>query len=182
MISYRRLFALVVALCVISAVAAWAAPKKGDIITVASGSKDFSIFVKAVKAAGLAERLKGAGPYTVFAPTDAAFKKLPAGTLDMLLRPENKDQLKALILSHVVNGRCSSAQITKTKVSVTVKSLQGSSVKVMPMGRMVMVEKATVVKADVQAGNGLIQGVDQVIMPAAKVTKPAEQPKPIGGG
>ena len=182
MISYRGLLALFVALCVMCAVAAWAAPGKGDILTVASGAKNFSTFVKAVKAAGIADTLKGAGPFTVFAPTDAAFKKLPAGTLDTLLKPENRQQLKAILLAHVVKGRCSSAQIVKKKSSVTLTSLQGPSIRVMPMGKKVMVEKATVVKPDLQASNGLIQGIDQVIMPGADTTKPAEQPKPKRGG
>lgn len=180
MISYRRLLALVMALCVISAVAAWAAPRKGDVMTVISGSKDFTIFAKAAQAAGLAQTLKGAGPFTVFAPTDAAFKKLPKGTLDSLMKPENKGQLKALVLSHVVNGRRACAQVTKTKVSITLKTLQGSSVKVMPMGKSVMVEKANIVKADLQASNGLVQGIDLVILPPAKTAAPAEKPKSGG--
>jgi len=180
MMSYRRLLALVMALCVISAVAAWAAPKKGDIMTVISGSKDFTIFAKATQAAGLAQTLKGAGPFTVFAPTNAAFKKLPKGTLDSLMKPENKGQLKALVLSHVVNGRCACAQITKTKTTVVLKTLQGSTIKVMPMGKSVMVEKAIVVKADLQASNGLVQGIDQVILPPAKTAPPPEKPKTGG--
>lgn len=180
MMSYRRLLALVMALCVISAVAAWAAPKKGDIMTVISGSKDFTVFAKAARAAGLVQTLKGAGPFTVFAPTNAAFKKLPKGTLDSLMKPENKGQLKALVLSHVVNGRCTCAQITKTKVSITLKTLQGSTIKVMPMGKNVIVENANVVKADLQASNGLVQGIDQVILPPAKTAAPAEKPKTGG--
>ncbi len=136
-----------------------------DIVGVASGNKDFSTLVTAIKAAGLVNDLKQPGPFTVFAPTNQAFNKLPRGTLASLLKPENKAKLRAILMYHVVSGRVTSADIRKMKTPMSVKSLQGGSIRVTRSGSNVMVGNARVVKPDVQASNGIIHVIDTVIMP-----------------
>jgi uncharacterized surface protein with fasciclin (FAS1) repeats len=139
-----------------------AAHASGDIVAVASGAGQFNTLVAAVQAAGLVEALQGPGPFTVFAPTDAAFAALPAGTVENLLRPENREQLRAILLYHVVPGRMTSAQLAGQTVTPT--TLQGSTVDV--DGRQgVKVDGATVVTADIAASNGVIHVIDRVIMP-----------------
>jgi uncharacterized surface protein with fasciclin (FAS1) repeats len=136
----------------------------GDIVDVASGA-GFTTLVAAVKAAGLVDALKGEGPLTVFAPTDAAFAALPAGTLDSLLKPENKDQLTAILLYHVVPGKVMSADL---KGTVNAATLQGDTVEIVVSSSGVTVNGANVVKADVAASNGVIHVIDAVILPPAK--------------
>jgi uncharacterized surface protein with fasciclin (FAS1) repeats len=133
-----------------------------DIVDNAVNSKDHTTLVAAVKAAGLVPTLKGAGPFTVFAPTNAAFAALPAGTVDNLLKPENKDQLVALLTYHVVQGRVPAARVATMDSATTVN---GASVGIRAKGGKVMVDKANVVTADVMASNGVIHVVDQVLMP-----------------
>ncbi|MBL8996117.1 MAG: fasciclin domain-containing protein [Gemmatimonadetes bacterium] len=134
----------------------------GDIVDVAIGAGSFKTLVAAVKAAGLVETLKSEGPFTVFAPTDEAFAKLPAGTLEMLLKPENKDKLAAILTYHVVPGKV----LAKDVVGLTsAKTAQGSSVTVKVSNGTVMIDNAKVVKTDIAASNGVIHVIDTVIMP-----------------
>ncbi|MFO0782592.1 MAG: fasciclin domain-containing protein [Phycisphaerales bacterium] len=135
---------------------------KADIVDVAVAAPNFKTLVAALKAAGLVEALKAEGPFTVFAPTDEAFAKLPKGTLDMLLMPENKDKLVAILKYHVVPGRVLSTDAAK---GASVKSLQGTNVTTKSADGKVWVENATVVKADIVTSNGVIHVIDTVIMP-----------------
>ncbi len=139
------------------------APTK-DIVETAVGAGSFNTLATALKAAGLVETLKGKGPFTVFAPTDDAFKKLPAGTLEDLLKPENKAKLVAILTYHVVSGKVLAADVKPGKV----KTVQGSEATIMTMGKGVMIDKANVVKTDVLASNGVIHVIDAVILPPAK--------------
>ena len=137
----------------------------GDIVDVAAGAGSFNTLVAAVQAAGLVDALKGDGPLTVFAPTDEAFAALPAGTLDSLLKPENKDQLTAILLYHVVPGKVMSSDL---KGTVNAETLQGSTVEVVASMGKVTVNGANVVSADVAASNGVIHVIDAVILPPAE--------------
>ena len=133
-----------------------------DIVDTAVAAGSFKTLAAALKAAGLVETLKGEGPFTVFAPTDEAFAKLPAGTVENLLKPENRDKLRAVLTYHVVAGKVTAAQVTKLK---TAKTVQGSEVKITTSGGKVMVDNANVVKTDIAASNGVIHVIDTVIMP-----------------
>lgn len=157
-------FALLVAVAFIPAVRA----EDKDIVDTAVGAGSFNTLVAAVKAAGLVETLKGPGLFTVFAPTDEAFAKLPKGTLDDLLKPENKAKLTAILTYHVVPGKVMAADVVKLKKA---KTVQGSNVKITVKGDKVKVDKANVVKTDVAASNGVIHVIDAVIMPPAKGKK-----------
>jgi uncharacterized surface protein with fasciclin (FAS1) repeats len=132
-----------------------------DIVDTAVAGK-FTTLVAAVKAAGLVETLKGAGPFTVFAPTDEAFAKLPAGTLDSLLKPENKAKLQAILTYHVVPGQVMAKQAKKLS---TAKTVEGRNIAIKTVKGSVMVNNATVTKADVKASNGVIHVIDTVILP-----------------
>jgi uncharacterized surface protein with fasciclin (FAS1) repeats len=145
-----------------------------DIIDNAVNSKDHTTLVAAVKAAGLVETLKGPGPFTVFAPTNAAFAALPAGTVDTLLKPENKGMLSGILTYHVVAGKMDAAAITKAitegKGTATLKTVAGGTLTAKTAGGKVMVmdEKggsATVTIADVVQSNGVIHVVDKVLLP-----------------
>lgn len=145
-----------------------------DIIDNAVNSKDHTTLVAAVKAAGLVETLKGPGPFTVFAPTNAAFAALPAGTVDTLLKPENKGMLTSILTYHVVAGKMDAAAITKAiadgKGTATLKTVAGGTLTAKAAGGKVMVtdEKggsATVTIADVVQSNGVIHVVDKVLLP-----------------
>ena len=133
-----------------------------DIVDTAVGAGSFNTLVAAVQAAGLVETLKGEGPFTVFAPTDEAFAKLPAGTVENLLKPENKDQLVAVLTYHVVPGKVMSADIAGKKAEVP--SVQGSAISVDATDG-VKVDEANVVTPDVEASNGVIHVIDAVILP-----------------
>lgn len=134
----------------------------GTTITeVAAANDSFKILTAALQAAGLTDTLSGEGPFTVFAPTDAAFAKLPAGTLEALLKPENKETLVKILTYHVVPGEVTSNQLKSGEVA----TVEGSPVTVNIEGNGVMVNKATVVQPDVQASNGVIHVVDTVILP-----------------
>jgi uncharacterized surface protein with fasciclin (FAS1) repeats len=134
-----------------------------DIVDTAVSAGQFNTLVAAVKAAGLVDTLKGAGPFTVFAPTDDAFKKLPAGTVESLLKPENKAALVKVLTYHVVPGKVMSAGLAGKKTDA--KTVEGSMVDIDATGGSVMVQYAKVVKADIAADNGVIHVVDTVIMP-----------------
>jgi uncharacterized surface protein with fasciclin (FAS1) repeats len=133
-----------------------------DIVDTAVAAGSFTTLATALKAAGLVDTLKGEGPFTVFAPTDEAFAKLPAGTVDTLLKPENKAKLVSILTYHVVPGRIMAADVTKMKAA---KTLQGGSLKIAAANGTVMVDKATVAKADIAASNGVIHVIDTVLMP-----------------
>ena len=134
-----------------------------DIVDVAVGAGQFKTLVTAVQAAGLVDTLKGKGPYTVFAPTDAAFAKLPAGTVESLLKPENKARLVAVLTYHVVPGKVMSSDIAGK--STAVATVQGQSVKVDASMGGVKVDSAKVTSADIEASNGVIHVIDKVILP-----------------
>lgn len=131
-----------------------------DIVDVAASNKDFSTLVAAVKAAGLVDTLKGDGPFTVFAPTNAAFAKLPKGTVESLLKPENKAKLVKILTYHVVSGKVMAKDVKAGKV----KTVEGSEIEVTTEGG-VMVDKAKVTATDIAAKNGVIHVIDTVIMP-----------------
>ena len=131
-----------------------------DIVDTAMGAGDFNTLTKALKAADLVETLKGDGPFTVFAPTDEAFSKLPAGALDELLK--DKKKLAAILTYHVVPGSVTSEQVVKLQDA---KTVNGQSIKISAMHGNVMVDNAKVVKADIKASNGVIHVIDSVMMP-----------------
>jgi uncharacterized surface protein with fasciclin (FAS1) repeats len=134
----------------------------GTIVEVLAGAGTFKTLVAAVKAAGLADTLSGKGPFTVFAPTDDAFAKLPAGTVDSLLKPENKQKLRSILLYHVVPG---SVKSTDLKDGETLKSAEGQTLTIHLAGGAVKVNDATVTKADIAASNGVIHVIDTVLLP-----------------
>ena len=122
----------------------------------------FNTLVAAVKAAGLVDTLKGPGPFTVFAPTDEAFAKLPAGTLESLLKPENKEKLRQILTYHVVAGDVMAKDVVKLH---SAKTVEGASVTIKTAGSAVMVNNAHVVKTDIAASNGVIHVIDTVLLP-----------------
>ena len=132
-----------------------------NIVEIASGNKDFSTLVAAVVAAGLSETLSGKGPFTVFAPTNEAFAKLPAGTVEELLKPENKEKLASILTYHVVAGKVMSKDLSNGQKA---KTVNGQEITV-AIGDGVKIENATVTKADLEASNGVIHVIDSVIMP-----------------
>ncbi len=136
--------------------------KAADIVDTAIAAGSFNTLVAAVQAADLVDTLKGEGPFTVFAPTDEAFAALPAGTVDNLLLPENRDQLVAVLTYHVIPGRVMSADIAGQTLSV--ETVQGGELEVDATSG-VMVNDATVVTADVEASNGVIHVIDTVLLP-----------------
>ena len=142
------------------------APATKNIVEVAVGNPDFSTLVTAVKAAGLVETLSGEGPFTVFAPTDAAFAKLPADTLASLLKPENKDQLAGILTYHVVGAKVMAADVKPGAV----KTVNGAEFTVSVEGSDVIItdgqgNKSKVVATDVAASNGVIHVIDTVLLP-----------------
>src|ERR1044072_4013091 len=134
-----------------------------DLVDTAVAAGQFKTLAAALEAAGLIDALKGNGPFTVFAPTDEAFAKLPAGTVETLLKPENKEKLKAILLYHVVPGNVTADQVTKLN-GQSVKTLQGSSIKV-KTSHGVRVDNAKVTQTDIKASNGVIHVIDTVLMP-----------------
>ncbi|MEM7465558.1 MAG: fasciclin domain-containing protein [Pseudomonadota bacterium] len=133
-----------------------------DIVAVASGNKDFDTLVAAVSAAGLVETLQGDGPFTVFAPTNAAFAALPEGTLDSLLKPENKERLVSILTYHVVPGAIKAADVVNVTAA---KTVNGESITVSADDGGVMIDSANVVATDIEASNGIIHVIDKVILP-----------------
>lgn len=131
-----------------------------DIVDTAVAAGSFKTLATALEAAGLIETLKGKGPFTVFAPTDEAFAKLPAGTIESLLN--DKEKLTQILLYHVVPGKVMASEVVKLK---SAKTIQGASVKIKAGGGKVMVDNANVVKTDIAASNGVIHVIDAVIIP-----------------
>jgi uncharacterized surface protein with fasciclin (FAS1) repeats len=136
--------------------------KAQDIVDTAVSAGMFNTLVAAVQAAGLVETLKGDGPFTVFAPTDEAFAKLPAGTVEELLKPENKDQLVAVLTYHVIPGKVMSTDIAGATAEVA--SVQGSALSIDATDG-VKVDNATVISADIETDNGVIHVIDSVVLP-----------------
>jgi len=136
---------------------------KADIVDTAVSAGSFNTLVAAVQAAGLVDVLKSDGPFTVFAPTDAAFAKLPAGTVENLLKPENKDQLTAILTYHVIAGKVMSKDLIGKKLDAA--TVQGSTVSIDATGGAVRVDNAMVVTADIATKNGVIHVIDAVILP-----------------
>ncbi len=144
-----------------------------DIVTTAVQAGSFKTLAAALDAAGLAETLKGKGPFTVFAPSDEAFAKLPAGTVDTLLKPENKQQLIAVLTYHVVPGKVMAADVVKLNAAATIN---GQRVDVKIAGEKVQIDQAQVVATDIACSNGVIHVIDQVILPS-KLNIPATADK-----
>jgi uncharacterized surface protein with fasciclin (FAS1) repeats len=138
------------------------AAKADDIVDIAAGNPEFSTLVTAVKAAGLVDTLKSKGPFTVFAPTNAAFARIPKHKLEALLK--NKKALTAVLTYHVVAGKVMAADVVKLKNGTKVKTVQGRSI-VVRVKPGVMVNNAKVVKTDIEASNGVIHVIDTVLMP-----------------
>jgi uncharacterized surface protein with fasciclin (FAS1) repeats len=136
------------------------AASAADIVDTAVAAGNFNTLVTAVKAAGLVDTLKGAGPFTVFAPTDEAFAKLPAGTVEGLLK--DPEALKKILTYHVVSGKVMAADVVKVK---SVKTVEGATAKINAKGGKVMIDNATVTKTDIVCDNGVIHVIDTVIMP-----------------
>ena len=154
---------VVAALCMsLVALSATAGSNKMDIVDTAVKAEVFQTLVAAVTAAGLVDTLKGDGPFTVFAPNDEAFSKLPAGTVEDLLKPENLDQLVAVLTYHVVPRKILASDIMGTNEVVTV---EGSTVTVKKSYGTVTVDQAKVIQANIEAKNGVIHVIDQVILP-----------------
>jgi len=164
--SILRSIALAVALTFVAAPAAYAGGSmaKKDIVDTAVEAGSFSTLVAAVKAADLVDTLKSDGPFTVFAPTDNAFAKLPDGTVENLLKPENKDQLVSILTYHVVPGKVMSSDIAGKALEA--ETVEGSKLSIDATDG-VTVDNATVVQADVEASNGVIHVIDTVVMPGA---------------
>lgn len=139
-----------------------AATSDKNIIDTAMAVGQFKTLAAAINAAGLAKTLEGPGPFTVFAPTDAAFAKLPSGTVDNLLKPENKAQLVAILTYHVVPGEVTSADVVKLNEA---KTVSGKMIAVHTTGNTVMVNDAHVVRPDIAASNGVIHVIDSVLLP-----------------
>jgi uncharacterized surface protein with fasciclin (FAS1) repeats len=133
-----------------------------DIVDTAVAAGNFNTLAKALKAAGLLDTLKGPGPFTVFAPTDEAFAKLPAGTVEDLLKPENKSKLVSILTYHVVPGEIRASQIVKM---ASAKTVQGQPLSISSKGGSVMIDDANVVKTDIEASNGVIYVIDAVMIP-----------------
>lgn len=144
--------------------AAMEATGEPDLVMVAATNGSFNTLVAAVKAAGLVDTLQGEGPFTLFAPTDAAFAKLPAGTVDSLLLPENKDQLVAILTYHVVAGEVMASEVVSLSTAQTV---QGQDLAITTDDMGVHVNDANVTATDVMASNGVIHVIDTVLIPAS---------------
>jgi uncharacterized surface protein with fasciclin (FAS1) repeats len=164
MIDRLRFSLSVAAAALVMTLSAARAEAPGTIVDVAASAPQFSTLVAAVKAAGLVDTLSGAGPFTVFAPTNEAFAKLPAGTVDTLLKAENKNKLRAILLYHVVAGAVKSSDLKDGDV----KTVNGATVKVDLDGSSVKIDDATVTKADIPASNGVIHVIDTVLIPPAR--------------
>jgi uncharacterized surface protein with fasciclin (FAS1) repeats len=133
-----------------------------DIVETAVSAGSFKTLVAAVQAAGLVDALKAPGPLTVFAPTDEAFNKLPAGTVENLLKPENKDKLIAVLTYHVVPGRVTAGEVVNL---TSAKTINGRSLKISAVEGKVMVDSAQVMATDIMASNGVIHVIDAVVLP-----------------
>jgi len=150
------------ALVGIMTVASPARAQTKDIVDTAVAAGSFTTLAKALTAADLVATLKGPGPFTVFAPTNEAFAKLPAGTLEKLLKPENKAMLQRVLTYHVVSGKVMAADVVKVS---SAKAVSGDTLSIKAGGGTVMVDKAQVVKTDIAASNGVIHVLDTVLLP-----------------
>ncbi len=157
-----KMFAVALVALMLAAAPIFAAGHEKDIVDTAVAAGSFKTLVAAIKAAGLVETLKGKGPFTVFAPTDEAFAKLPAGTLDTLLKPENKEKLKGILTYHVVAGKVMAKDVVTLKEA---KTVNGQMLTIAVKDGKVMVNNANVVKTDVAASNGVIHVIDAVLLP-----------------
>jgi len=151
-----------VMMTVVAANANAAAAETKDVVDTAIGAGSFTTLAKALTAADLIGTLKGKGPFTVFAPTDEAFAKLPAGTLEMLLKPENKAKLQRILSYHVVSGTVMAADVVKLH---SAKAVSGDTIMIATHGGNVTIDSARVVKTDILASNGVIHVIDTVILP-----------------
>lgn len=158
----RRTFLAATTALTLAGTAVFAGGHSKDIVDTAAGAGGFETLLAAATAAGLVDTLKGEGPFTVFAPTDAAFAALPEGTVAELLKPENKDKLVSILTYHVVPGKVMSTDLTNGMMAATV---QGEKVEILTEGG-VTVQGATVTTADIEASNGVIHVIDKVILPA----------------
>jgi uncharacterized surface protein with fasciclin (FAS1) repeats len=136
-----------------------------DVVDTAVAAGSFKTLAKALEVADLVGTLKGAGPFTVFAPTDEAFAKLPAGTLDSLLKPENREKLRRILTYHVVAGAVTAADAAKLR---SARAVSGDTIRIAVHDGAVQVDKAHVVKADIAASNGVIHAIDAVMLPAER--------------
>lgn len=161
-LSTLRGLTLLVAIALTAAPVLAGSYAKKDIVDTAVDAGSFNTLVAAVQAAGLVDALKADGPYTVFAPTDEAFAKLPAGTVDNLLKPENIEQLRAVLTYHVVPGKIMAKDVTKMTNGTT---LQGESLSFEVKDGKVMVDNAEVIQADIATSNGVIHVIDAVVLP-----------------
>jgi uncharacterized surface protein with fasciclin (FAS1) repeats len=157
-----RKFYMAVVGAVLMSVSAFASNTRQDIVDTAVQAGTFSTLAQALKAADLVDTLKGSGPFTVFAPTDEAFRTLPFGTLEVLLKPENKEQLRSILTYHVVPGHVTAADVVKL---TSAKTVNGQEVRVSVLKGVVRLNDARVTKTDIAASNGLIHVVDSVIIP-----------------
>ena len=155
------IFRLPVLLAGVAALAMISRASAADLVDTAVAAR-FNTLVAAVKAAGLVDALKGAGPFTVFAPTDEAFAKLPPGTLEKLLKPENKNQLQKILTYHVIAGRVTAQDVVKLN---SAKTLEGGSIRIHASDGGVAVNNAHVTKTDIAASNGVIHVIDTVLLP-----------------
>ena len=156
---FRQIAAITLALI---GAASGAQAQTKDIVDTAVAAGSFRTLAQALQAADLVSTLKGAGPFTVFAPTDEAFVKLPAGTLETLLKPENKAKLRRILTYHVVSGRITAAEVVKMS---SAKAVSGDALSIAVRGNAVSVSGAQVVKTDIAASNGVIHVVDTVMIP-----------------
>ncbi len=155
----------IIALSLLLAGSMMAGTSNKDIVDTAVASGQFHTLAKALEAAGLVDTLKGKGPFTVFAPTDAAFAKLPAGTVEELLKPENKNKLVAILTYHVVAGEVKASDVAKL---TSAKTVNGEPLSISTMGGNVTINDANVVKADILCSNGVIHVIDTVLLPDTK--------------
>ncbi len=139
-----------------------------NLLQTAAANASYKTFGKAVEAAGMTDTLSGAGPFSVFAPTDAAFERLPAGKLEGLLKPEHKDELVAMLKGHVINGRKSAADIGLWK---SVKTINGQSSPVVVTDGRPSIDGAQVTEPDISSSNGILHGIDKVILQAPSTTR-----------
>lgn len=172
--SLKKHFAALAAIALTFGLTTQAVAEQKDIVDTAVGAGSFKTLAAALQAADLVDTLKGNGPFTVFAPTDEAFAKLPKGTVETLLKPENKEQLVAVLTYHVVAGEVPAAKVVKL---TTAKTVNGQSVDVKVANGKVMVDGANVVATDIECSNGIIHVIDSVILPAAKDETAAVDPR-----
>jgi uncharacterized surface protein with fasciclin (FAS1) repeats len=164
MFGFQRLAAVAATVIGIAAASGGAYAASKDIVDTAVGAGQFKTLTAALTAAGLVDTLKRSGPFTVFAPTDAAFAALPAGTVETLLKPENKAKLIAILTYHVVAGKVTAADVVKLTEA---KTVNGATVAVKVQGSNVMINNAKVATADIDTSNGIIHVIDNVLMPPA---------------